>query len=443
MSKAKIKEISDKAYDAICDNDLQSALNSYYQILAIDSNDDSSLHFLAFILNLQGKYKTALDMVKRAIDRYRCSATYYVTLASICRNLGDYKEAVDAIKTACELKPNDPIILSNAAMILADERKYDKAKDIYELALEFEPNNAFLHFNYSLLLLTIGDFENGWREYEWRIPLHHNGKIQKYPKDLKGKKVKIIPEQGYGDFIMFSRYFKLLEEAGASVFINCPRALNRLYECHYCPDPDFSIYIMSLPILFKEIPNDPYIKAPGILKVDDNCFKVGVITCAVKPANNSTQVVKKADGTIGILPHPENLAYLSTFKRSLPHDFLDPFQGIDKVKFYNLQKDHNCYGMENPRISDFGDLADYVNEMDLIITIDTALAHLAGAMGKKVWLLLPYDFDWRWQADKDYSVWYPTMKIFRQRKRGDWNSVQENLVSEFHSLVSTNAKLVL
>lgn len=431
MNKVEIKRLSDIAHEAICNSDFQTALENYNKILTIDPNDDSSLHFISFILNLQGKHKTALELVNRAINRYQCSATYYTTLASIQKNLHNYPEAIKAINTACQLKPNDAVILSNAAMILGDERKYDKAKEIYKIALEFEPDNSFVHFNYSLLLLTMGDFKQGWKEYEWRMPFHFSIPIPTYPNDLKGKNVKIIPEQGYGDFIMFSRYFKFLEEAGASVFINCPRALEPLYKCHYCPNPDFSIHVMSLASLFETIPNEPYIKPPGkFLLSKSNKTKIGISPCAVKPFSNNLQVIKRDDGSVGIISHPSNMAYLSTFKRSLSHDFFDNLITSQKYKVYNLQRDVDLYDVENIKAQNFGDLADAVDQMDLIITVDTALAHLAGAMGKETWLLLPYDFEWRWQADRKDSPWYPSMRIFRQQKRGDWTSVQDEVYSK-------------
>jgi len=428
MSKAQIKQLSENAYTALCYNQFQIALDFYHAILTLDPNEDSALHSIAFILNLQGKHKTALDLAKKAITHYRCNAAYYTTLASIYRNLGNYQEAVSAIRTACELKPRDAMTLSNAAMILADERRYDRAKDVYEAALECEPDNAFVHFNYALLLLAMGDFKKGWREYEWRIPLHCDLPKPVYPQDLKGKKVRVIAEQGYGDFIMFSRYCKLLEKAGAIVYINCPRALEKLYDCHYCPDPDLSIRIMSLPSLFDEIPNEPYIKAPGKIQVPGDHMKIGVVARAVKSFDNNIQVIKRCDGSINVVQHPASLAYLSTFKRSLPHDFFDPIIDRRDIRLYNLQRDAEHYGTVEMKINDFGDLADLVDQMDLIITIDTAVAHLAGAMGKKTWLLLPYDAEWRWQADREDSPWYPSMRIFRQPKRGDWTSVQDFVI---------------
>lgn len=439
MNKIQIKKLSDQAHQAISVGDLTTALNCYNSILEIDPADCDSLHFVAIVLNTQGRHKTALEMVKKAIERYSCNPAYYTTLASIYRSLGDYPEAVKAIKTACELRPHDAVKLSNAAMILADERKYDKAKEIFEMALEIDPDNPLIHFNYSLLLLTLGEYDKGWEEYEWRIPFHYRTAIPEYPKDLKGKKIQIVPDQGYGDFIMFSRYFESLKDAGAEIFVSCPKALDRLFESGYCSKPDFTIRVTSLGRLFNFIPNKTYIKAPGIKKLPEaSGYKIGIASKGTKSFNNDLQVFSGPDG-FQIVPHPANLAYFASYKRSLPHDFFDVFFQFNKLDFYNLQTDNRHSLMEDlgTSIKDFADLADYVDQMDVIVTIDTALAHLAGAMGKKTYLLLPYDFDWRWQADKKDSIWYPSIRILRQPVRGDWYTVQDELLS----LISADAKL--
>lgn len=424
MNKVFVKQLSDQAYQALCVNDLAMALDCYTRISHLDPNNHASWHFMGLLLDLQGNHKTALDMVKKAIEFYKCSANYYTTLANIYRNLNRYEEAMEAIRISCELRPYDAVSLSNAAMILTDERKYSKAKEVYEAALQLEMGNSYVHFNYSLLLLSLGEFKQGWKEYEWRFPLLYNKPIPKYPEDLKGKKIQIIPDQGYGDFIMFSRFFKNLKESGASIFINCPKALSRLYDCHYCPNPDFTIYVTSLACLCDEIPTDPYIKALGNVKINESKFKIGVASRAVKQINNDVQIIKKEE-YLNILPHLSNLVYHSSLKRSLPHAFFDPLFSKNR-KFYNLQIDTNCYGMENVSgsISDFADVADLVEQMDIIITIDTALAHLSGAMGKKTLLLLPYNADWRWCGGFN---WYPSIEIIQQPVREDWESVQTSV----------------
>lgn len=436
MDKLRIKELSDKAYSALCGSDFTTAVNCYNEVLTIDPDNSPALHFASILLNFSGKYRSAYNLLKKLLDKDKCNAEYYVTLSLILKNLDKYEQAVEAIRVAHQLKPRDPIIISNAAMLLADERRYDRAKDAFEIALDINPEIPFIHFNYSLLLLKIGDFTNGWKEYEWRIPFHYNSQIPTLPnvKDLKDKKIQIMPEQGYGDFIMFSRYFDLLEKEGAKVFVNCPHAIYKLYDCHYTPRPDYTFGIASLPLIFNSMPNKPYIKAPGIKKIDENNnFKIGIATNAVKEINNSAHVILKDEG-IHIVPHPGNLSYYYAFKRSLFNNFFTPIVDMDGVNLYNLQIDvkHDNEKIINlrHRIGDFSDLADFVDQMDLIITIDTALAHLAGAMGKPVWLLLPYDCDWRWQTEGERSIWYPSMRIFRQPKRGDWETIQTQIIDE-------------
>jgi Tfp pilus assembly protein PilF len=430
MNKEQLRTMFDEAHKFVTENELTKAFEKYEEILAIEPDNDAALHLVAVLHNLQGNHKTALEMVLKAIGIYSCDSSYYTTMANIYRHLGDYKQSVDAIRTACELKPNDAINISNAAMILAEEKRYDRAKELYLTALEIEPECPFIHFNLSLLLLKLGEFKEGWKEYDWRLPFFHGADLPTYPEELKGKKIRINHEQGYGDFIMFARYFKLLEDAGAEVYVNCPKPLAALFPTHYCDKPDYTLMTMSLPNLFDTIPNEPYIKKRWHYPFHEEGFKIGVAWMAAKPFNNFVQVVEQ-ESNVHIIPHPGNFAYLSAFKRSLPHDFFDAL--LDDNVLYNLQTDTDHYAMQNmgPKINNFADLADMVKAMDLIISIDTALAHLAGAMGKEVWLLLPYDCDWRWRVDGNKSHWYPSMKIFRQSKRGSWDSVQKEMLTAF------------
>jgi tetratricopeptide (TPR) repeat protein len=431
MSKAALKKLFDQAHSAICINNFTEALECYDKVLSMDPKNDAALHFVAFLQDIQGNHRKAVEILKVAIENYPCRASYYSTLSSALRHMDNYPEAVKAIRTACELQP-DAINLCNAATLLCDEKRFDRARDVYEAALDIEPESPFIHFNYALLLLKLGEYEEGWKEYDWRIPFHYNRPIPEYPVDLKGKKVRVIHEQGFGDFLMCARYLDLLRNAGAEVFVDCPKQLASLFNPHYCPNPDHTFMMMSLPRLFKEIPNAPFIQAPKNKQIIGSGFKVGIAFEAKKPFNNNIQVVER-DGNLHIVPHPANLAYLSAPKRSLPHDFFDPFFR-DGVRFNNLQVDTSHYAMYNLKAEDFSELADFVDGMDLIITIDTALAHLAGAMGKKTWLLLPYNCDWRWGASGENTIWYPSMKLFRQSRRGDWNSVQDKVLMAFNEL---------
>lgn len=416
-----INNLKETALKALAHNDLAKAIPLYNKILEIDSEDHTANHMTAFVYDLQGQPEEAIKYALKSIKAYSCNADYYMTLANIYRRLEKYSEAVSAVKIACDLRPEDAVTWNNAAMLLAEEKKYDRAKSAYEYALELDPNSSYIHFNYSLLLLTLED-EKAWEEYEWRIPLNYNTPKPNYP-DLSGKKIVIKHEQGYGDFLMCARYFKILEKLGAEVFLETPRALDRLFPSRFCEKPDLVINTMSLPYLIKNIPTEPYLNLPQTPK---DGFKIGIAHKAIKPFNNDVRVTVKGD-KVQLLAHPANLAWLSAKKRSLPEDWFD-FLISKNYDLYNLQIDAPHPDIKSyTGIYDFYDLAKAVEKMDLIITIDTALVHLAGAMGKPTWLLLPYDSEWRW-GTKNTTKWYPSVKILRCPKRGDWEQIKSKLI---------------
>lgn len=416
-----INKLKESAFHALSQNDMAKAVECYNKILQHDPNDHDANHILAFVCDLQGQHEEALKYCYRAINSYGCRANYYSTLSNIYRHLENYQEAITAASTACDLRPDDALYWNNGAMLMAEIKQYDRARAAYEYALELAPDSAYIHFNYSLLLLTLEE-DNGWDEYEWRIPFNYNSPKPTYPKDLNGKNIVIRHEQGFGDFLMCARYFKALEKLGAKVFLETPRVLNKLFPSSFCSKPDLVINTMSLPCLIKEIPNEPYL---DIAKTIHNGFNIGIAHKAVKKFNNDVKPIVNGD-KVQFLVHPANLAWLSAKKRSLPEDWFDPLISNTHT-FHNLQIDaphHKIPTYEG--IQDFADLAKAVEKMDLIITIDTALTHLAGAMGKPTWLLLPYDSEWRW-GTKDTTKWYPSVKIFRCPTRGDWDSVKEDV----------------
>lgn len=431
MSKEVIRRLISLAHDSLCRNSIKDALDCYNKVLCLDPDNAAARHFVAFVLDLQGQYAEALPHALKAVEVHKCNADYYSTLANVYRHLDNYQEAVIAAKTACDLRPQEAMMWNNAAMLLAEEKRFDRAKAAYQYALQLEPESSHIRFNYSLLLLALDDPE-AWDEYEWRIPLNYSQPRPRYPKVFRDKKVLIKHEQGYGDFLMCARYFPLLRELGAELHLETPRALDRLFPSTYCPRPDLTIYAMSLPLIFPATPTEPYLILDKNRK--NERFSVGVAHRAVKQFNNEVRITVD-DERVQLLPHPANLAWQSAKKRSLPEDWFDNFP--TDVQLFNLQID-----APHPRIpsyggiEDFKDLAQAVANMDLIITIDTSLAHLAGAMGKETWLILPYDSEWRWgQGDK--TSWYPNTRIFRCPKRGDWASVEKEVTCNVQSRISS------
>jgi ADP-heptose:LPS heptosyltransferase len=258
---------------------------------------------------------------------------------------------------------------------------------------------------------------------------------------LEGKKILILSEQGFGDTINFIRFFPLIKEKKGYIILECKKELRKLFEDSFKIDEvvekkgdfapnvnfDFYIHLMSLPRIFgtnlSNIPNRfPYLFADKELakkfksQFDKDHFNVGVVW-----AGNPEQVNDK--------------------KRSTKFEKFKILKDISKVKLYSLQKGEAAKELDNwavdlsDQINCFADTAAIIDNLDLIITVDTSVAHLAGAMGKRVWILLAFSSDWRWLLDRRDSPWYPSAKLFRQPKLGDWDSVFDEVRKELISLV--------
>jgi hypothetical protein len=290
-----------------------------------------------------------------------------------------------------------------------------------------------------MALLLKGDFKNGWKEYEWRWEAKcfiskkfHFSKPFWDGGDITGRTILLHAEQGLGDTIQFVRYVSLVERMGAKVITACQKELKSLLVksklfgtvvSFQDPIPEFDIHcpLMSLPFTLltsiETIPAEiPYITADSELisrwreRIQpDHSFKIGVVWSG-------------------------NPKYKKNRVRSCSLETFSPLAEHNEITFYSLQKGDAAEQAKNPsnnmklvdltdEINDFSDTAAFIEHLDFIITVDTAVAHLAGAMGKPVWTLLPFVPDWRWMLDREDSPWYPTMKLFRQTSPGDWDSV--------------------
>jgi hypothetical protein len=295
-------------------------------------------------------------------------------------------------------------------------------------------------------LLKLGKFKEGWEDHESRFlkdkpsDSRDFGKSKWNGSPLHGKRILIASEQGFGDSIQFIRYLKFVKAKGGEIILECKPELKILFEGFSGIDEivikhgdeipkvnyDCYIHLMSLPhaLGLEEIPRDgAYLEAKkniGELKGEDSGkFKVGIVW-----AGN---------------PGQENDKNRSC---KLEH-FLD-LKKVPGVQLYSLQKgkseDLKDIGVINlsGKIKDFADTAAIVKDLDLIISVDTSLAHLAGALGGKIWTLLSARADWRWFLDREDSPWYPSMRLLRQEKLGDWGSLFEDVCEELGKLVSKN-----
>jgi Flp pilus assembly protein TadD len=371
-------------------------------------------------------------------------------LGAALRETGELEEAQASHRRSLAINPGNITAHLNLGLTLRKQGLIRESMASYRQAIAIDPQGCDAHWNLSVLLLLTGDYEQGWREYEWRLerktfttlwpPLSQprwNG------QDLAGRTLLIHTEQGFGDAIQFVRYIPLLAARGARVILLCQPQLARLLESVDGVDqivpgisspadlPPFDLHcpMMSLPFLLgtrlETVPAGvPYLRAnPSLL--EHWLAKVNAAGCPGKK--------------IGLVwaGNPEHV--IDACRSSRLADFA-PLAGVDAT-FFSLQKGPASSqaaaaptGMKlidlTQDLHDFADTAALVSGLDLVITVDTAVAHLAGALGKPAWVLIATEHDWRWLQGRDDSPWYPTVRLFRQQSAGQWPPVVERITRE-------------
>ena len=355
-------------------------------------------------------------------------------LANLLRTSGRFADAVDHYRRALEWMPDSAQIRANLADTLESIQQYEAAEAEYRRALELDPACAEARYNYGLLLLAAGRYAEGWAYYEARSQVFREHGALPFARwngeDLRGKTLLLLPEQGYGDTIQFVRYVSLLKARGlAKLSVICKPALVPLLRTvqgidALITDPqglqvhDYWDSLLSLPCRFGTTPESIPAQIPY----------VGVFTNRLE----TWRTRLPAHGIRVGLVWQGNPEHDNDAERSLPHfSALRPLWSVQGVSFISLQvggaeaevqecADEQpvvCLGDE---IRDFGDTAAIVGQLNLIICVDTAVAHLAGALGVACWLMLPRrGVDWRWHRTGVQSPWYPkAMYLFRQREAG-------------------------
>ncbi|HSD36642.1 MAG TPA: tetratricopeptide repeat protein [Rhodocyclaceae bacterium] len=373
-------------------------------------------------------------------------ASTLANLSSAQLKLKKYDEAKASAERALSLNGGLAEAWLNLGLIQHELGNYRNALVFFDKATEVQPDYYDGYWNKSLAQLVEGDYENGWENYEyrWKITNAEPAFQSAIPRlqhidSVSGKSVLAWHEQGFGDTIQFARYIPLLIQRGAKVTFMVPASLRSLFAGQFdCvvvsgdvqrDDFDFQIPLLSLPLLFKTDANSipaevPYLNIPDQkvlnwkrkLSASENRLNIG-ISCSGSQSFD--------------LQHGNN--------RPIPLAMFAPL--IDMANLFLIQKEirdeDSVFLAQNPAINmtgdaieDFEDSGAIVECMDMIISVDTSLAHLAGALGKKVYVLLQHSPDWRWLLDRDSSPWYPTATLIRQPNRGDWQAVMTQVLKE-------------
>jgi hypothetical protein len=365
------------------------------------------------------------------------SALAHQNLAGVLTRQEKYDEAIASFRRALEFDPDNALTHYSLGVVLGGQNKLDEAAGCFRRALELEPDYAEAHHGYAFVLLSQAQFADGWREYEWRWKLKEGGEpVCSQPRwngsALAGQTILLYAERGAGDAVQFIRYAELLKQQGGSVLVECRPELARLLAtCSGVdgvvirgePPPKFDTYVslLSLPGIFgTSLANIPA-KVPYLWPSQS----------LVEPWKDELRTVRELKVGISWQGNPKHAA--DRF-RSIP---LSQFAGIARmpgVRLYSLQvgagREQLTELAGQMPITDLGDrLGDFYNtaaavvNLDLVITCDSAPAHLAGALGVPVWVALAFSPDWRWLKDRTDNPWYPTMRLFRQPAHRDWDSV--------------------
>lgn len=368
------------------------------------------------------------------------------------------EEALAAYDHALQLTPDSTEALYNRAATLEELQRYDEAIEAYGRVPQNDPNFQSARWNTALANLKLGNLETGWRQYEQRWQTEQMRKTQRYfsqplwlgQESLLGKTILVHSEQGFGDTLQFVRYVPLLAERGARVILQVQPALKPLLAKvkgvavllatgEQPPAFDLHCPLMSLPLALEtfalsDIPNQTYLAADPakseswrVRLGDKHKPRVGLVWSGSNPRANSP-ASKRLDAV-----------------RSVPFGALSPLLQNDAVDYYALQVgeealmqlrmhgDGKRVADYSRELRDFSDTAALIDNLDLVISVDTAVAHLASALGKPVWLLNRYNPDWRWLLERNDSPWYPSMRIFRQSKAGDWSDVIRQVQAELQA----------
>ncbi len=431
----------------------QEAEKIYKKVLELNPDNSGPYFNLAYSSQLEDDLETALRLYRKVLELDPENKGAYVNIGNILGKMGRKEEADAYFDKVAEGKEEKAIAFTNLGLAKFEQGFPDEAIQYIDIALRARPDLPEVHYNKAHVLLLYEKFEEGWKQYEWRKKRKEftalkcsKPELKRGSEDINGKKILVYDEQGLGDSIHFLRYLTMLKEKGAFVIFVCdPRIAVLLRDFKDIDlliekkeinqsETDFDYYVplLSLPFYFNtnldSIPaRVPYLFPDTKLYEKwkrffdkSNKFKIGIVW-----AGNPNHTGDR-----------HRSCSINEFKKvfSLPG-----------TEFFSLQKGDALKQLEGTDlplhvldefIKSFEDTAAIIANLDLVISVDTSVAHLAGALGKPVWTLLPKLPDWRWLLVREDSPWYPTMRLFRQTETGNWAGVFHRVYKELELTVS-------
>jgi tetratricopeptide (TPR) repeat protein len=426
---------------------LDEAIAAHQSAVALEPQNPRAWNNLGVALSAKEEPADAILAYRRAIDLRPRYAQAFHNLGKALAVQGRFEEAIASFRRAIELEPDFAAAHGDLSNALKHEGKLDEALAFAQHAVHLKPDSAQAHCRLALMRLRMGDIEHGWAEYEWRyrISVPWDFPHPRWDGDpLNGKTLLLHADQGLGDSIHFVRYAPLIAARGGRIILRCQRQLARLLKNFPGIDqtlseddalPHFDVHcpLISLPVAFKTrletIPSTgPYLRPPAALvrswaahfDATDPRLRVGLVW-AGHPSHSNDHNRSTCLETFAPLSHAKNAAFYSLQIGAAGAEAAHRPDGMALINLTN-------------EITDFADTAALIDHLDLVIAVDTSTAHVAAAMGKPVWLVLPFVAEWRWLIDRPETPWYPTMRLFRQPKLSDWPGAVTQLLAPLQRL---------
>lgn len=432
--------------------DLNTARSAYIKVIKHQPENALALQLLGALFLQQKRFSEALALLSKAIEIDPLYVDAYQNRAVLFKKTGDWSKALADFDVVFALKPN-AIAHFNRANLLDHMGAFDKALIEYDEAIRLDPEDESFFTNKCHLLLRLGHFKAGWKLYERRWKRKSLAQQKRYfekpqltqlrhLQDIKGKRVLLHWEQGYGDTIQFCRFVSVLSDLGAEIVLEVQKPLFNLMKSlngvttlistgDDIPPFDFHSPLMSLPFVFgttlSTIPapkfylqSTPEKQAKwGRLLGVDHRPRIGIVWSGSDTHKND---------------HNRSMG-LNTILQGIPAEY-------EKISLQKEVRDNDAKVLVQmphikhfgPELKDFSDTAALIEHMDAVVSVDTSVAHLAGALGKPVHLLLSHEIDFRWLTDRADSPWYPSMTLYRRKLTTDWSDVMQQVISELRVL---------
>lgn len=408
------------------------AVLAYSRALTLDATNADIYNNLGVCLRAQGKLAAASACYRRALVLKPNDAGVLSNLGNTLRDMYDLRSAIGCLSKAVRNAPQSPEAVYNLGLALRDAGDNDKAIACFESALGMRKDYATCHVDYGVSLMLKGDLEKGIEEYEWRTKL--NPRTAEQPQwdgaDLGGKTILLQQEGGMGDVVQFLRYIPAVKERNANIIVECHGSLARLTATapgvdkvviadSPLPHYDVQASIMSLPHILGMAGNTlsdtvPYISPPEMHSIQlppaaGRQVRVGFCWSPGRPRAGAPDRSCSVSRMVELLAIPGIVAF--------------SLQMGERATDLEAESCDALMPDVGSKLTDLADLAAAIDQLDLVVCVDSATAHVAGALGKPVWLLTPFAPDWRWGLESDSCVWYPSMRLFRQSQPGSWDKV--------------------